>query len=193
MIYWFKVRRAHTVLPAAIVAFAILAALVQNVTIMLPSIMGRSQVALSLFIPIPLVAGLMLSLESRLSSFEMSGSRPVQVLDALLVLACAGTALLSSAFVGFLFDVPQISTAGRNACFLMGLMLCGSAFAGEAAVMFPVAWLLLVVFFGFRGPGDPYPWTIIPEPRGTLHATVGSTLLFAVGNLIQLRPSRKIS
>ncbi|MGW6602190.1 hypothetical protein [Streptomyces sp. NPDC055036] len=191
--WWIKARRAHTVLPAALTAFALLVILVQDTSIILPSTLGTSHVALSLFIPIPLTTGLMMCLESRLPAAEASGTRAVQSLDAGLAIVVMGVAVAMSVLAGALFDLPQAGTAGRNALFLTGLMLCGRTLVGQPAVMIPVAWLVIVVLIGFRNQNTPYPWTIIGEPLGKPHAAAGAILMFIAGIIIQLRTSRKIS
>lgn len=190
---WGKARRVHVVLPLALGVFVLLVLLVQNTQIALPSITGRSQVALSLFVPLPLVVGLMMSLESRLPAAEASGVRPVAVLDAALTMATLVAAVILSWGAGVLFGLPQAAAAGRNALLLTGLMLCARALVGQPAVMIPVAWLILVVFVGFRGPGDPYPWAVVPEPAGAFRAAICSVLVFLAGLLIQLRTSRTLS
>lgn len=191
--WWLKARRVPTVLAAMLVTFVVLVFVVQNTFVLLPSFTGRSQVALSLFVPIPLIAGLMLCLESRIAPAEDSGVRSVALLDAALITAAIGTAVVTSVVAGLVLDAPQAGTAGRNALFLTGLMLCGRAVMGQRAVMIPVAWLFFVVFIGFRPTGDPYPWTIVPEPAGALHAVVGAVLAFLTGTLVQLYTSRKMS
>lgn len=190
--WWFKTRRVSTVLPTVFASFVILVLAAQNTFIVLPSFVGRTQVALSLFVPIPLVAGLMLCLESRIAAAENSGVRRTSLLDAALVTGTMVTAVVTSMVAGLALGAPQAGTAGRNTVFLTGLMLCGRAVAGQRAVMIPVAWLLLVVFVGFRNSGDPYPWTIVPEPFGALHASVGAGLMFLAGVLVLLHTSRKM-
>lgn len=190
--WWFKARRAATVLACALLAFFVLLCVVQNALVPLPSISGNSQVALSLFVPIPVVAALMLCLESRLTAAEISGVRAVSVLDAALVLATMTAAVSIGLAVDAVLDANPAAAAGRNTIFLTGLMLCGRAVAGERAVMFPVVWLLLVVLVGFRSTGDPRPWTVVPEPVGAVHAVIGSALVFCAGMLAHLYTSRKM-
>ncbi|MGP4001164.1 hypothetical protein [Streptomyces sp. 8N706] len=115
------------------------------------------------------------------------------LLDATLVTATMGAAVATSVAAGLVLDAPQAGTAGRNTLFLTGLMLCGRAVVGQQAVMIPVAWLILVVFLGFRPSGDPYAWTIVPEPVGALHAAAGAVLMLLTGTLVQLYTSRKMS
>lgn len=190
---WLRTRRASTVLPVALLVFIVLVILVQNTSVALPSLTGRSQVALSLFVPIPLVSGLMMCLESRLPAAEISGIRPVRLMDAALAAATVSGAVAMSVTVGMLLDIRQAGAAGRNALFLTGLMLIGRALVGQPAVMIPVGWLLITVFVGFRGPGDPYPWSIVAEAVSVPHAAFVAVLVFIAGITAQLRTPREMS
>ncbi|MFJ2648594.1 hypothetical protein ACIO1C_17895 [Streptomyces sp. NPDC087420] len=189
---WIKARRAHTLLPAVLAAFTLLVTFVQDTSVYLPSFGGAAHVALALFIPVPLVAGLMLCLESRLPAAEISGVRRISLLDAALTVATMVTAIVCALTVDALLDVPLAAATGRNTLFLTGLMLCGRALLGQPGVMIPVAWLFLVVLAGFRSSNDPYPWTIVPEPPGAPHAALGAVLVFTLGILVQLRTPRKL-
>lgn len=180
--WWFKVRRTHTILPAAFAIFFLLVLTVEDRVVLLPSVIaGLQHMALMLFVPIPLVAGLMLCLESRLAAPEASGIRTIRLMDASLVIATMTAAVALGLATGSYFDSPQTTAVGRNAVFLTGLMLCIRAVAGQPAVMAPVAWLMVVMFFGSRSGGDPYPWALLPEPPGALHAAVGTVLMFTAG------------
>lgn len=192
MMWWIKARRVPTFLVGMLAVFAVLVFAVQNTSVFLPSITGKSQVALSLFVPIPLVAGIMLCLESRVAAAEISGVRSIPLLDVALTTGTMAIATVTSVVAGLVVDAPQAAATGRNTLFLTGLMLCGRAALGQRAVMLPVAWLFLVVLVGFRSSGDPYPWTIVPEPTGALHAAVGAALAFVAGALVQLYTSRKM-
>jgi hypothetical protein len=191
--WWFKARRAHTVLPAAVACFLVFGALVQDVSVVLPSVIGKSQIALSLFVPIPLVCGLMVCLESRLPAAEASGTRAIALMDAALTTVCLGIALGAGIVGSVVLDMPLAVTTGRNACFLAGLMLCGRAVIGQTAVMLPVAWLVLVVFVGFRGPNDPYPWALVPEPSDAVPAAIGAAFVVVLGIFVQMPRSRSLS
>lgn len=180
--WWIKVRRVPTVLIPALLLFSLLVVLVQDTLAVLPSFLaGTQHAALMLFVPIPLVSGVMLSLDSRLHASEMSGTRNVKLMDASLVVAATFTSVIVAAAVGEFLDSPQATTVGRNFAFLIGLTLCARAVAGRAAIAAPVAWLMVVMFFGFRVGNDPYPWTLLPEPAGALHALMGAVAMFTVG------------
>lgn len=193
MILWLKARRALVVLPACLVVFIVLVILVQDAIVPLPSIMGRSQVTLSLFLPVPLVAGIARCLELKLSAPEVTGVRPVPLADMAMVTAVASIGFVLCATAGSLLATPQAFATGRNVLFLVGLMLIGRSVAGEVAVMIPVGWLILTVFVGFRGPGDPYAWSIIAEPARVPHAAVAALLVFLAGLFLMPRTSRKLS
>ncbi|MFI1165153.1 hypothetical protein ACH4UM_16450 [Streptomyces sp. NPDC020801] len=190
MRWWFKARKGHTLLPLALVLFAAALYGVQDITVLLPSITGSPQVALSLFVPVPLLAFLMAMLESRLPAAEVSGVRAMTRLDNTLVTAVMAAAVLCSALIAALQGTAATATGGRNALFLTGLMLLGRAWAGQAAVMFPVGWLVTVVVIGFRG-NVPRPWTIIALAADNPLAAAASLVVFAVGLAAQIRSSRK--
>lgn len=193
MNWWIKARRANTVLPLAMLTFAILTVAVQNAWVALPSLTGRTQVALSLFVPIPLIAATMMCLESRLIAPEVSGTRSAGLMDSCLSATTSVFALSASSLSGLLLNLPEASAIGRNHLFLLGLMLCGRALIGQLAVMLPVAWLFLVVLVGFRSPSDAYPWAIVPEPARDQSAFVAAAAVWLAGIFFQFRTSRKLS
>ncbi|MFD5230548.1 hypothetical protein ACFWJ5_18845 [Streptomyces qaidamensis] len=188
--WWFKARKGHTLLPLALAVFVIALFAVQDATVLLPSITGSPRVALSLFVPVPLLALLMAMLESRLPAAEISGTRSMTRLDNTLVTLVMAAAVLSSAVIAALQGTAAATTGGRNAVFLTGLMLLGRAWAGSAAVMFPVGWLVTVAVVGFRG-NIPRPWTVIALPADDLFAATASLVVFAIGLAAQVRSSRK--
>ncbi|MFJ4919472.1 hypothetical protein [Streptomyces sp. NPDC088725] len=190
MTWWFKARRGHLLLPLAVVLFAVGLYVVQSNTVLLPSLTGSPRIALSLFVPIPLLALLMAALESRLPAAEVSGVRSMTRLDNTLVTAVLAAAVLCSVLVAAVQGSAQATTGGRNAMFLTGLMLLGRAWGGQAAVMIPVGWLVTVVLIGFRG-NLPYFWTVIALPPDSVSAAAASLVAFIVGLAAQIRSSRK--
>lgn len=190
MTWWFKARRGHVFLPLALVVFAVALYAVQDTAVLLPALLGRPRVALSLFVPVPLFAFLMAALESRLPAAETSGVRSVARLDNTLVTAVVAAAVLCSVLIASLQGTAAATTGGRNAAFLTGLMLLGRAWAGQAAVMIPVGWLVTVVLVGFRG-NVPRPWTVVALPAESLFAAAVSLAVFAIGLAVRIRPSRR--
>ncbi|MEU6509088.1 hypothetical protein [Streptomyces sp. NPDC046942] len=188
--WWFKARKGHTLLPLSLAVFAAALYAVQDTTVLLPSIVGSPRVALSLFVPVPLLAFLMAMLESRLPAAETSGVRSTTRLDNALVIAVMAAAVLCSGAVAAVQGAAAAMTGGRNALFLTGLMLLGRAWAGQAAVMFPVGWLVTVVVVGFRG-NVPHVWTVIALPVNDPFAAGASLVVFAIGLAAQIRSSRK--
>ncbi|MER5690842.1 hypothetical protein ACWDBO_28375 [Streptomyces mirabilis] len=188
MTWWFKARRGHLLLPLALLVFGAGLYAVQGTTVLLPSLVGSPRVALSLFVPVPLLAFLMAVLESRLPAAEVSGVRSLTRLDNGLV----ATVMAAAVLCGVLIAAVQGSAAagGRNAVFLTGLMLLGRAWAGQTAVMIPVGWLLTVVLVGFRG-NVPHLWTVIALPADNPYAAAASLAVFAIGLAAQIRSSRK--
>lgn len=190
MKWWLKARKGHTLLPLALTLFTLALYAVQDSTVLLPSITGSPRVALSLFVPVPLFALVMAMLESRLPAAETSGVRPLTRLDNGLVAAVMAVALMCSIVVAGLQGSAAATTGGRNALFLTGLMLLGRAWAGQAAVMVPVGWLVSVVVVGFRG-NIPRPWTVVALPADDIFAAAACLTMFAIGLVAQIRSSRK--
>ncbi|MBA2949277.1 hypothetical protein [Streptomyces himalayensis] len=179
-------------MAASLAAVAALALIFQDGTVRLPSLtVASGTVVLALFIPIPLVAGLMTSLESRLPGPEATGTRHVQAMDAALVIAAVALTTLLCIGLGAALGSSSSYTVGRNSMFLTGLMLCARPLMGRPAVMMPVAWLITTVLCGFRPGNDPRPWTIVPEPPLAPHAAVGALLTFLIGIAVQLHTSSR--
>ncbi|WP_320776464.1 hypothetical protein [Streptomyces sp. CRN 30] len=188
MRFWVRARRAVLILSVSLLALFVLTLLTQNTSVSLPSIVSgtTASVVLSMFVPLVAVSGLLGCLDSRLPAAEASGVRPVALLDAAL---SAGTVVAASAAglgAALLIGDRDVATVGRNTAFLVGVALLARAFFGQKAALVPVAWLMTVVFLGFRSRLDPYPWTILPEPIGAPHAAAGSALAFLVGIAAQL-------
>ncbi|MFG2264756.1 hypothetical protein [Streptomyces sp. NPDC048720] len=183
MTWWLKARRVHTHLPAGLLLFVLLAAVVQDGPVHLPSIsLGTSEgVQAMVFVPLVPAAVLFNCLGSRFGPAEESGIRRVRQYDALLALAVVAlTSPLGSA-VAAATGSRAAESLGRNTAFLVGLtLLCGALF-GSSAVLMPAVWPLVVVMFGLRRPNDPYPWTVLLEPAHTWYATTGAALMLATG------------
>ncbi|MCP9210968.1 hypothetical protein [Streptomyces cucumeris] len=195
MRWWVKARRVHWVLPPTLAAFAVLVAMLHNLTTFLPAFSsgGAVQVRASLFIPVCLASGLMMCLESRLEAPEHAAQRRVTLLDIGLTVTFVTAAMALSLASAVLTTSPEPLAIGRNTVFLTGLMLVARRWAGPPAVMAPFAWIMAVLFVGFRTPNDPRPWTIIPEPVDAVHAALGSGVMFTIGLIAQLHTSRKLA
>ncbi|MFD0420516.1 hypothetical protein [Streptomyces parvus] len=178
MAWWIKARRAHDVLLTGLVVSLLLALAIGGQEVALPSLVaGTHQTVLTMFVPIPLVAALAVSLGSRLPGIESSGVRRIGLWDAGLVAAVLAAWLAAGALTGS----GVLLVSGRNAAFLVALMLLARPLAAEAAVMVPVAWTMLVVAFNRRPPPDPEPWTILPEPGSAPHAALATAVLLTAG------------
>ncbi|MFE7243529.1 hypothetical protein [Streptomyces sp. NBC_01591] len=190
--WWLRARRAHLFLTLGMAAFLGLVLLIQDKASALPTFgsSGSVTVRLVVFVPIPLVAALMMSLESRLKAPEISGIRRIALRDTALVVAVVTVAVAASFALGTLIGSQVAQSAGRNVAFLTGLMLLGRALFGQSGALLPTAWLMTVVMVGYRSSNDPYPWTVVPEPVGAPHAAAGAALMLAVGILAQIRTSR---
>lgn len=184
MRWWIKTRRAYTVVAAGVLASTLLGTLVGDQQVLLPSLFSGAQTAvLIVFIPIPVVACLALSLDSRLTAFEASAVRAIPARDVGLVVA----AIFACLCVALAFQSGTALCVTRNAAFLAGLMLLTRPFARQAAVMVPVAWIALVVFLSRRPWPDPDPWTVLPEPASAPHAVLAATASLAAGLALHLR------
>lgn len=115
MTWWFKARRGHLLLPLAVIVFGVGLYTVQTNTVLLPSLTGSPRIALSLFVPIPLLALLMASLESRLPAAEVSGVRSMTRLDNMLVTVVVAVAVLCSLLIAGAQGSAQ-ATAGAATC-----------------------------------------------------------------------------
>lgn len=188
MIWWLRARRADVLLPLGTAGMLALALLFQDTVAALPSLTlpGSNQLALTTFAPVPLVGAVALCLDSRLDAAEMSGTRPVPLLDVGLIAVAMAAAVALSCVLGAALGSPALWTAGRNAAFLTGLLLCARPLVGRPAVMVPVAWLVAVVFLGFRAPYDPHVWAIVPETIGTPHAALVTAGVFLSGAFVHL-------
>ncbi|MGW0738088.1 hypothetical protein [Streptomyces sp. NPDC002851] len=183
MTWWLKARRVHTLLPFGFLAFAVLAALVQDGQSPLPafSVSGRASGELMLFVPLALTAVLFNCLHSRCAAAEDSGIRAVRVYDALLALGVVALTVPVTAALVELTGSRSAASLDRNTAFLVGLTLLCGVLMGSSALLMPALWPTVVSMFGFRGPSDPYPWTVLPEQPHTWYATVGAALMLAVG------------
>ncbi|MFE9019871.1 hypothetical protein ACFYNL_15040 [Streptomyces sp. NPDC007808] len=179
------VRRAHTVIPGCIAVYWVLLAVTRGDVVLVPSLSdpGGATAPLLQFVPISLAAGLMLSLESRPKHWEDAAVRRVDCFDAALAVATTSAGAAIALVHGFLVGADDVVATGRNAVFLIGIMLCARLWLGTAAISVPVLWLFAVFLVGFRSPHDPYPWTVVAEPLRTPHALIATVVAFAAGTL----------
>ncbi|MFF3781891.1 hypothetical protein [Streptomyces sp. NPDC001933] len=183
MMWWLKARRVHTHLPVGFLLFILLAAVIQDGPVALPSLTlsGSEAVQGMIFVPLVLAAVLFNCLQSRLGPAEDSGIRAVRLYDALLALGVVALTVAAGSALASVTGSHAARNLDRNTAFLVGLtLLCGALF-GSSAVLMPTVWPLVVIMFGLRGPGDPYPWTVLLEPPHTWYATTGAALMLAVG------------
>lgn len=179
---WLKARRADTVLPAALALFIVLLALLGDSSAELPALIPSfsGPVVTALLVPIPVCAGLMLCLDTRLDPAEDSGVRPMALLDGALALATLLVAAALAAVTGALVDSAAADEAGRNTAFLCGLALCLRPLLGVRAVFAPVLWIMAVAEAGYHW-GHPLAWTVIARPLSDPYAAVGTTVVAVAG------------
>ncbi|MBL3804428.1 hypothetical protein [Streptomyces sp. BRB081] len=190
---WLKARRAHTALPAGLLALFALVLLVQDSEMVLPSLLsGLQGTPILLTAPVVITTALIFCLNSRLPSAEISGTRRVAALDVALTATYLLVVTVGCMALGELLSSTEAVAVGRNSAFLVGLALCARPWAGEAATFVPVAWVVAVLVLGFRPTGDPYPWTVTPEPVGAPHAAVAAVLVLVAGLAALYSTSRKM-
>lgn len=181
--WWLKARRVHTHIPAGVALFTFLAVVIQDTPVPLPTISISDAAAVQAIVLVPLVLTSVLfnCLESRLESAESSGIRWVRVRDVLLAVGVVVITVPLSSGIVALTGNDYAETLDRNTAFLVGLtLLCGALF-GSSAVLLPALWPVVVIAFGLRSAGDPYPWTVLLERPGTWYATTGAAMMLSVG------------
>ncbi|HET6380107.1 MAG TPA: hypothetical protein VFH63_03610 [candidate division Zixibacteria bacterium] len=150
--------------------------------------------AQGLLVPIALLAPLALStvlaygLTAGDELLEAVSSRPIAILDTILVYGMTVLMLV----VGFALEAGGLTelgaAAGRNSCGYVGLMLLGRrVVGGQAASLFPAGFALGVAAFGGDASGNPRWWAWLladaSDPRSWLLALT----LFAVAAVLRTR------
>jgi hypothetical protein len=193
VIWWLRVRRAHSVLAPSAGAFLLLMCLVRDNDIALPafSLGADNDVALAFFPPLIVVGAVGHCLDSRLASAEPAGLRPVRWMDTALVVAATGVVVGGAAAAGAFLDSAAAAQAGRNAAFLTGLLLLGRGFTGRSAVVLPVAWVFVVVFFGRASAHSYHGWAVTGQAASSGRAAAVTAAVFAAGVVVNHYLSRK--
>ncbi|MFF7330927.1 hypothetical protein [Streptomyces sp. NPDC008150] len=191
MTWWFRARRAGTLLPLGLVVLGVGLYAAGGGTVLLPSFGGgMATVVLSVFVPVPLLGLLMLSLESGLPAAEATAVRSVARLDVMLVGAVLVAAVLVSGLVAAVTRSDAALVAGRDTVFLTGLMLLGRVRMGRTAVLLPVGWLMAFVLTGSRA-GRPRSWNIVALPPESVLAAAAAVLMCGAGLAVQSRSPRR--
>ncbi|GAA2245126.1 hypothetical protein GCM10010232_35190 [Streptomyces amakusaensis] len=183
MTWWLKARRIHPTLTYGVGAFVLLTVLLQDMSLVLPalSLSGGNMTALSLFTPVIVVGAIAQTLENRLPEAEESGIRSIRSLDSALILSTLGTVTVATLIGGWTTDSENAMQAGRDVCFLTGLMLVARFFIGRSGVILPLAWIFAVVLAG-RETGTKYhDWAVTALPIDTLHAAVAAVASLGLG------------
>ncbi|MGP3951371.1 hypothetical protein [Streptomyces sp. 7N604] len=176
----------HPYLTCGMLAFAAITLLVQDSTVLLPAItlsVGNPTV-LAFFTPVIVVGTLAEVLDNRLISAEESGTRPVRWMDTALIAAAMGAATAVSVMGGWATGSEAVLAAGRNTCFLVGMMLCARFFVRRSGIILPLAWIFAVVFFGRRTGTTYYEWALTAQPHGSVLAAASAAAALALGLLL---------
>lgn len=188
MIWWLKTRRVHPYLTFGILAFAAITLLMQDTTIVLPalSLSTGNNVVLAFFSPVIVVGTLAQVLENRLTSAEESGTRPVRWMDTALIASATGTALAVTTVGGWITHSDNVVAAGRNVCFLAGMMLCARFFVRRSGVVLPLAWIFVVILLGRKTGVVYHEWALTAQPPGHGPAAAAAAGILALGLLLTL-------
>jgi hypothetical protein len=182
MMWWLAARRAHPYLTSGLGCFAVLILVCRDYLVSLPSITpSGGQVLVMLFVPLPVCVALMMCLESGLRHAEQTGIRPVTRMDNGLILCVALAATAIGAAFAQLLTSPAAHAVGRNAVFLMGLMLIMRPIMGPAAVLAPAGWVIAVTLLGRTSAHTPRPWSVLPYPGDDPVMLAAAWFALAVG------------
>lgn len=183
MIWWIKTRRIHPILTCGILVFAVTTMLLQDSAVMLPaiSISIGAPTALAFFTPVVIVGTLAQTLDNRFTSAEDSGIRPTRWMDTLLIVATVATVVVIALVGGWITGSSAVLQAGRNTCFLVGLMLGARAFIQRSGIILPLAWIFIVVFAGRRTGSDYHGWAITALPASAPHAVATAAVVLGFG------------
>jgi hypothetical protein len=102
-------------------------------------------------------------------------------MDTGLILCVALTATAIGAVFAQLLGSPAAHAVGRNAVFLIGLMLILRPIMGQAAVLAPAAWVVAVTLLGRTPAHTPRPWSVLPYPGDDPVMLAVAWLVLAVG------------
>ncbi len=186
MRYWLEVRgsRAGAV---TVVTLLVLLVVVGDLAIPMLSLAAFAEYALpvSLVAPVVLAIFVTWSLARGDERLEGVAVMPVAGVDAVLVLGITG----SFACVAVVFDIATITHLGveaaRNAIGLVGLALMLRWLVGsDVAGVLPVAYVVIVAFFGGETPRTAEWWAWLVRPAGSTTALVQAAALFAAGLIV---------
>ncbi|MFF8380840.1 hypothetical protein ACF07V_32420 [Streptomyces sp. NPDC015661] len=192
MIWWFKGRRATTVVLPGLAAFALLTALAHDQVVALPALLGAGSSLFFLMQIAPLIVTGTLThcLAQRLPEAEDLGVRAVHRYDMAFALLTVTASAAAAWTVGLFAYSPVATEAARNTFFLAGLALLGGAISPQLATVAPVAWVFVTAFAGYRDFRRPWPWAVTLHPAGYLPTFLLCLAVFA-GGLAALTRTRR--
>jgi hypothetical protein len=187
--WWFKARRLNTVLPAVLAVFTLLLLLLRDSATALPSLVPAfsGSVPMALLLPVPVCAGVLVCLDSRLHEAEETSVRSPLPLDLALVTGTVAAVGLLAAVVESFAPSRAADEAARNTAFLLGLALVTRPWVGMRATLPPVAWVMAVAVAGYH-LGHPLAWTVIARPPSDPPAALGAGVALLLGLGAQCLP-----
>ncbi len=184
MMWWFKSRRGHTVVPVAIMAFTMMVMTFLDKVAFLPTLVGSSQVLLMLFAPLPLCAAVVTVMSSGTADVDLAAHRRMEALDSALIVGITVIGIVIGYVIHAVLGSAAAASAGRNAALLVGVMLLAWPVLSQRSAALPAAWVMAVVVFG-RTPAGGYEWwTVLPEPPQHALANLSAFVLFVTGLLM---------
>ncbi|MFH8346731.1 hypothetical protein [Streptomyces sp. NPDC018045] len=191
--WWVRARRLWALAMALAVFTTMAAATQQGAAVPILSLLSSVSVPvqLLLFAPVPVVSALGWCLDNRLPEAETVAVRPVRLTDTALAATTGVLAVAVTLALAAVSDSARAVAAGRDTCFLVGLMLCLRPVLGQGAVMTGPAWLAIVVFFGFAPDGALYRWTIVGHPASSAFSLAFTTLTLTAGLAVLARSTRR--
>lgn len=190
---WLRVRRLGGSIAVTVAVLAILG-VVGDLSVPMFSLGSLADLALpvSMVAPVAIAIVVPWSLGRGDERLEGVAVRPVDHLDAALVLLLVvgfGATAAATEAVGL---TTLGIEAGRNGLGLVGMALAARwLVGGEAAGLAPVAYVVLVGFFGGDSPRTAEWWAWLVRPAGSASAATQSIALLGLGLLLTARGRRR--
>jgi hypothetical protein len=192
--WWLRSRRWRRI-AAVLALYPVGILTLADVALPWPGLGGTGSLAVpvALLLPLAVVAALGDGLASGESALERAATRPVALMDAVLVLSSAGIVALASLSLSLLVGFELAESSARNAVGLTGIFLFARSFLGtQVAPAIPAGYAAVAMLIG-RQQGqavEPWAWAVSRDASTDTWAWAAS---FAVGGLIvALRPIHRL-